>query len=329
MDFFLRFAHPLILLYTLPLVALVCFVYYKYARTIVYRYSLASAIGHDGFATTHPYKKISWFLRFISLVILAFLLAKPQLVDLNSHILVEGIDIVLTLDISGSMRFRDYEDDRRSRIAVAKDEAKLFVDKRDNDAIGLVIFGNDAVSRCPITSDKTIIKSMIDELDIGLIDPDGTLLSTGLITALNRFKKSKAKSKIIILLTDGEPSPGDDKPEDAIEIAKQLGVKVYTIGIGSEQAEYIHDPFYGVQIKPGINKTLLSKIAQQTGGKFFNARNAQDMRVVYNTIDMLEKTEYETNMYNKYYDIFVPFVWFILLMVALEIILASFIWFGL
>jgi len=143
-----------------------------------------------------------------------------------------------------------------------------------------VIFAKDAVSRIPLTLDKKIINNLIGSLYIGILDPDGTVLSTAIITAANRLKKSDAKSKIMIVLTDGAPSETDVDPALAIELAQKLGIKIYTVGIGSDDDQLIMHPVLGMIAKPRINKALLTKIAHQTGGKFFLARNSKDMRTI-------------------------------------------------
>jgi Ca-activated chloride channel homolog len=329
MNFFLRFAYLPALLLTGGLLALFCRLKYTRKQGMRLQYALTDTIFEQGHSSKHPRNKILNGIRLASLVILTFLMGKPQLVDVRSLAHVDGIDIILALDISGSMRFCDYDDDSRSRIEIAKEEAQRFVDKRINDSLGLVVFANDAVSRCPLTPDKSIVKQMIADLDIGLLDPDGTLLSTGLITAINRLKGSKAKSRIVILLTDGEPSEGDESADLAISIAKEMDIKVYTVGIGSQESQYVMHPWYGALVKPGINRQLLTKIAHETGGTFFNARHAHDMRSIYDTIDRLETTRYETTIYNTYYDIFIPFVWLVILLCFIELLLTTFIWFGL
>jgi len=268
-------------------------------------------------------------MRSLVLLLLAFLIAKPQLVDSHSKLKVEGIDIVLAIDVSGSMQIQDHKDDQRSRIEIAKAEAIRFIEKRDNDAIGLVIFGADAVSRCPLTLDKTILKKMVYDLDIGVIPPDGTVISTALVTAVNRLRSSKAKSKVIILLTDGEPSQGDMPVPIAIDVAKKLGIKVYTVGIGSDEERSFMHPLYGPIVLPKVNSELLTKISAQTGGQFFMARSAKDMREIYDKIDSLERTEIEAPVFSNFLDIFVPIVWFICAVLMLELLLSSFIWFGL
>lgn len=267
-------------------------------------------------------------MRLAVLTVLAFLIARPQLVDERSNVLVEGIDMVLVLDVSGSMDFHDYGDEQHSRVDVAKEEAIRFIEKRTHDPIGLVIFGQEAVSRCPMTTDKNILKSIVTDLHIGTINPDGTVLARGILTAANRLKNSQAKSKIIIVLTDGEPSPGDDAPEVAIELARRMGIKIYTIGIGSSEEKVFMHPVYGMLAKPRINIQLLDAIAKKTGGIFFRAENQKEMRSIYDEIDRLEKTEYQTNVLSHYYELFMPFLWFVFIVMMLEIILASWIWFS-
>jgi Ca-activated chloride channel family protein len=242
---------------------------------------------------------------------------------------VDGIDIVLVLDASGSMQFADYGANQKNRFEVAKDEAIYFVEKRTNDAIGLVIFGNEAISRIPITHDKKMVVRMIKELQLGDIDANGTKLATAMLSAANRLKCSESKSKIMILLTDGTPSEGDNDPHRVIEIVKKLGIKVYTIGIGSEKEDYFMHPLYGMVAKPQVNKQLLDYIAQQTGGHSFMAHDVNDMRTIYDTIDALEKTEKVVPIFNHYYDLF----WYCALcMVGLwivEALLVTYCWIGL
>ncbi len=327
MNYFLRFGHLSILYWLIPLLLIIICIK-KWIPKAFYEYPLVSLLAKLKKTRAPTHKKIFSLLRIIVLALLAFLIAKPQLVDNRSNIIVDGIDIMLVLDISGSMQFQDYDDDQRSRIQVAKDEALRFVNKRANDAIGLVIFGKDALSRVPLTLDKKIINSLISSLEIGIIDPDGTVLSTAIITAANRLKNSKAKSKIMIVLTDGAPSENDTDPSLAIELAQKMEIKIYTVGIGSDEEQFIMHPLYGLIPKPKINKTLLTKIAQETGGKFFLARNSKDMRAIYDTIDSLEKTTHETSLFNKYYDIFIPFVWGIIFLLLVELLLSTTIWFG-
>ena len=327
-DYFLRFAQPLF--FAIGLLALVLGLLYRwwFTKSPVYLYPLTTKLINAGMTTRHPYKKIFWFIRLLTLLLLAALIARPQLVDMRTKAIVKGINIMLVLDVSGSMEQKDFSDDERTRFEVAQEEAIRFIKARQNDSIGLVLFGRDAISRAPLTLDKKMLTSIVKDTHLGIVNPDGTVLARGIVAAANRFKTSTAKSNVMIVLTDGEPSPEDIHPSIAVEIAKQLGIKIYTIGIGSDQERVMMHPFYGMVAMPKVNKELLENIAQQTGGKFFMAKNAEDMRTVYETIDKLEKTEYEAPVYNKYYDIFMPFMWVLLMFMGIEILLSSTIWFG-
>lgn len=328
MEYFFRFEQLWILGVTIPLLLGFTLLRRWYFAPIYYSYSLGQSIKEKRYASTHPYRKVLYLIRFSILLLLAFLVAKPQLVDSRSNITVEGIDIMLVLDASGSMQYQDYSDDERSRFEVAQEEAIRFSNKRMNDAIGLVIFAKDAISRCPLTLDKKIINDMVTGLKLGDIDPDGTMLATGVVTAVNRLKHSLAKSKIMILLTDGEPTPGDMSFSAAIEIAKKFNIKVYAVGIGSDKEGYIMHPFYGMMPKPRVNSALLQQIARETGGTFFMAQNEQDMRSVYNTIDSLERTKHEAPLYSRYVDIFIPALLLAIGGIFLEQLLSSFVWFS-
>ena len=328
-HFFIRSTYPLYTLILVAIIILTMIVRKLLHKTVVYRYSLGNALKKNGISVSHVYKKVFYALRVLVLLLLALAIAKPQIVDSRSKVPVSGIDIVLVLDVSGSMQFRDYDDDERSRFEVAKVEASRFIEKRTNDALGLVLFGKDTVSRCPITFDKELLQKVVEELKLGVIDSDGTMLITGIVTAANRLKHSHAKSKVMIVLTDGEPSEGDMDSSVGIEVAKKLGIKIYTVGIGSEQEQIFRHPLYGIMTKPKVNKELLTKIASQTGGQYFLAHSAADMRRIYDTIDALEKTEHEVPMFSVYYDLLVPFVALIMAFMFFELFFSTYIWFAL
>lgn len=330
MEWLVQFAYPWILYGGLPLLAAA--VWYKlfYYKNPVYSYPLTNVIIKDDFSIRSQRKKILFGIRFITLMSLLFLIARPQLVDRHSKVAVEGIDIILALDVSGSMSWFDDPHDQRTRIEIAKEEAIKFIKKRDDDPIGLVLFGVEAVSRCPLTLDKKMVESLIKETELGIIDPDGTVLVKGLITSINRLRKSDSKTKIIILLTDGSPSPEDINPSYALELAKQYGIKIYTIGIGGDYGGLQKDQFGGIhQMGVSVNHQLLNTLAKETGGRYFQAKNQDDLNTIYNTIDQLEKTTYETDVYKKYFDIFMPFLWIIIIIAIVELFLLSSIWFGL
>ena len=300
---------------------------FRFYKNPVYTYPLTSSLIRQGCTVFVPYKKILNVLRFVSLVTLAFLVSRPQMVDQQSKVNVEGIDIMLALDVSGSMQLFDSLKDPRRRIDVAKEEAIAFIKKRDNDPVGLVLFGNEAVSRCPLTLDKKMLASIISDIELGIINPEGTMITRGVIMALNRMRKSPSKSKIIILLTDGEPTEGDLDPRSALDMAKKMGVKIYTIGIGGAEGGFYQHPVFGIQqARAPLNKNLLHALATGTGGRFFEATNPAELATIYDTINNLEKTSYETDVYYKYYEIFMPILWFVLGLCVLELVLSRFIW---
>lgn len=310
--------------------ALVCVMLWRWKmyRPVRYRFTLVQEFIKRHIVSSDFYKRLLNFLRLFALTSIALLVAQPRLVDVDSKVPVEGIDIMLVLDVSGSMRFQDDESDPRSRLEVAKDEAIRFVEKRDNDAIGLALFANDSLSRVPLTMDKQLLKRVIQEIELGFINPDGTLLFTGVLTAANRLKHSKAKSKVMILLTDGEPTDGDMSPQIVLDIVKQLGIKVYTIGIGSDTPKY-QQTFMGFVMVPGVNRPLLERISNATGGKFFLAKSPRDMRAIYDTINALETSEQEVPIFSRWYDVAFFAVWGIIALLCIELLLSTFVWFSL
>lgn len=327
MNYIMQWQQPYVLFWLVPFIVLVAWYRWYYYRPIHYRYSLVRAMVYDNVQSSHLYTYFFFIIRVIVLSMIALLIAMPRLVDIDSKIPIEGIDIVLVLDVSGSMNNQDDESDVRTRVDVAKEEAIRFIEKRNNDAIGLVLFANDALSRMPLTMDKQLLKEVIGDLNIGFINPNGTLLFTGVVTAANRLKHSKAKSKIMILLTDGEPTDGDMSPQVTMDIVKQLGIKIYTIGIGSDQPRYIQHPLGLIPI-PGVNKEVLSYLAKQTDGQFFLAKHPQDMRRIYDTIDQLEKSEQEMPLFNRWYDLAFSVIWVILALLFVELCISTFVWFS-
>ncbi|MFH1461547.1 MAG: VWA domain-containing protein [bacterium] len=329
--YILRFAYSFLFYFFVPLFILLVLYKLKFYKSIIYKYSLLNFFKKNNLIKLSNHKKILFFIRLMILALLLILIARPQWVDTKSKINVEGVDIVLALDVSGSMQLFDDLKDRRSRIDVAKAEAIRFIEKRIDDPIGIVVFAKDTISLCPLTVDKKILKEIIFGLNLGFINPEGTSLGTGLATAVNRLRTSNAKSKIIILLTDGIPTPGEKiNPGKAIELCLQYDIKVYTIGIGNEDGGFIQHSFLGVQqVGENLDISLLKKIANSTGGKFFRANNPAQMRDIYDQIDRLEKTERETEVFHNYYEAFLSFIWFLLLLLGLEFLLRLTIWRGL
>lgn len=298
-------------------------------KPVRYHYTLAEHLSKMAITTNFFQKYGLVLLRTISLLLLMILAAQPQIVDERTQVQVEGIDIVMVMDMSGSMQLRDFTDDDRSRVQVAKDEAIRFVQKRQDDAIGVVVFARDAVTRCPLTLDHTLVKSVLYDLQIGIVDPEKTMLATGIVTAVNRLRASTAKSKIMILLTDGEPHEDDMDINFAINAAKSFGIKIYTVGIGSQEERFFMHPFYGPVKAPKVNKDLLTHIALQTGGQYFHVQSAHDMRLMYDMIDTLECSSKEHARFKSYKELLVPFGIVAWICMALEVICSTYIWFAL
>lgn len=326
---FLRFAYAHLAPFLIPLLIICALVRLRFTRTTQYRFPLTSTMILQNMGIRSHYKIILYLLRLTIITLLTFFIMRPQWVDERSKVHIDGVDIIITLDVSNSMMVFDDEKDQRTRIDVAKSEAIRFIEKRHNDPIGVVIFGNEVLSRCPLTLDKSMLKEIVGTLELGIINPQGTWLGTGLATAVNRLKNSQAKSKIIILLTDGEPTPNEKiKPDLAVQLAQKQGIKVYTIGIGNEDGGFINHPFGLQRVQQSLNHTLLQSIADQTGGKFFKANNPTEMRNVYETIDALEKTKLETNIFSRYYEAFKHLLWIVVALFMLELVLRLFIWRG-
>ena len=331
MGSYFHFAHPWYMFFAGLFTLLVIVVRWKWYQPTLYVYSLTTFFKQKNIQASSFHSHFFYIIRLISFLIMTILIGKPQFVDSKSTINVEGVDIVLALDMSKSMECFDDVQDRRSRWSVAKAEALNFIDKRQSDPIGLVIFGRYAISRCPLTHDKHILKGIISELEIGMPSadmPQGTMLSQAILTSLRRLQKSESKSKVIVLLTDGAPTPGDIEPKEVIDIASKLGVKIYTIGVGGDQGGLIEDPVFGIRsVGAPLNKELLRAIAKVTGGKFFEAKKPKDLKQIYDTIDQLEKVSYETEIYTKYHDYFLPLLWWVVILILLELCMATFVWF--
>lgn len=233
-------------------------------------------------------------------------LARPQLSLTEEKVKAEGIDIMLVMDLSSSMLSKDFDPDR---LEVSKAVAKEFVSKRVHDRIGLVVFSGEAFTQCPLTTDHNILNDFLSGLEVGLLT-DGTAIGMGLATAVNRLKDSDAKSKIIILLTDGVNNAGYIQPTTAAEIAREYGVKVYTIAVGTmgHAMSPVNRGFNGEYLfamaKVEIDTELLENIAAMTSAKYFRAIDRQSLENIYTEIDRLEKTEIEVNVFKRYKDQF-------------------------
>lgn len=327
MDYFFR-AQWMFLFILLFILVLSILFYYVCKKTVVFKHSLVSFIRSKNQHTRHPFNIILRSMRCVTLILLALLSAQLQLVDNRSRRPVQGIDIMLVLDASGSMQIDDMGRAEFSRFDCAKQEAIRFINNRPNDSCGLVLFANEVLTRCPLTQDRQLLTSIIKDTQLGDISSDGTLLSSGIITAANRLKNSRAKSTVMIVLTDGEPSQQDTDPALAIEVAKELGIKIYTIGIGSEKAQFMMHPFYGPVQIPKVNVELLTRFAHETGGEFFLTNDEQGVRAIYQTIDQLETTQREQNYFDRYYDLLILLGFSAFCLYCLEMIISATGWFS-
>ncbi|MCX6245353.1 MAG: VWA domain-containing protein [Bacteroidetes bacterium] len=262
-----------------------------------------------------------YILRMLALILLIIALARPQSSKNRKDITVEGIDIVMAMDISGSMMAMDF---KPNRLEASKVVAMEFIDGRPNDRIGLVIFSGEAFTQCPLTTDHSVLKNLFKDIKSGMIE-DGTALGDGLATAVNRIRESKAISKVIILLTDGVNNMGSIDPLSAAEIAKLYGIRIYTIGVGTTGVAPIAVPtMFGTQImnmEVKIDEGLLRQISKETDGQYFRATSNTKLRQVYQEIDKLEKSKIDVTEFRKKREEFIPLALIVLVLLALEVIL--------
>jgi len=262
-------------------------------------------------------------LRILALSLLIIALARPRTVDIsNKTKTTKGIDIVVAVDVSGSMLAKDF---KPNRMEALKRVASVFVDERPNDRIGLVVYASEAYTKSPVTSDKAVIQQAIQSIRYDNVLQDGTGIGMGLATAVNRLKDSKAKSKVVILLTDGVNNAGFIEPETASDIAQQYGIKVYTIGIGtngmaeSPYAIGANGQLLFQMMKVEIDEQLMKNIAKKTGGKYFRATSNDKLAAIYNEINKLETTEIEELKFYDYDEKFRGFVLLAGLLLLIEI----------
>ena len=326
----ITFAYPWVLLAGFTLLAIWLFVRLRQGARVVFRFPLTAVFAKDeNLVVSSRSRRVLDVLRTATLATFVLLAARPQLVDHSSKVVVEGVDIILALDVSRSMEIVDDRHDRRSRVEISKQEAIKFIDRRANDAMGVVVFAADALSLCPLTFDKKLLKETVSQLLIGrVVDEVGTALGAGLATAVNRLRLSKAKSRAIILLTDGCPEGDFFDVDQAIELAKLFNIKVYTIGIGGNGEAFLKHPSGGVvpiQNMIGFDMKLLKKIADRTGGVAFEARKSTELEKIYNKIDELEKTKKETYQFSRREEVYFPFAVLACILFVFEFIL-RFVW---
>lgn len=262
-------------------------------------------------------------LRCLALAALIIAIARPQSSLSWQNSTTEGIDIVIASDISGSMLAEDFTP---NRMEAGKNIAIDFIKNRPNDRIGLVIFSGESFTQCPLTIDHEVLINLFKDIKNGMIE-DGTAIGMGLATAVNRLKESDAKSKVVILLTDGSNNTGSIPPVTAAEIAKQFGIRVYTVGLGTKgMAPYPIQTPMGVQyqrVPVDVDEGTLTKIAETTGGKYFRATNNSTLKNIYDQIDKLEKAKIDVTQYHKKTELFFPFALIALVFLLLEFVLKN------
>jgi Ca-activated chloride channel family protein len=316
------FANPLWLLTLIPLLILIIF-QSRYNLISTIKFSDVSIFRKIETRSTKYLSQSSRYLRYLILFLVIITLARPQLVNIEKEILNKGIDIMMVLDTSGSMAAEDFQP--KNRLQVAKETMKEFISKRSSDRIGLVIFGSDAYTQAPLSMDYKIIGNLFDSIELSMAG-DGTAIGMAIATGLNRLKSSNSKSKIMVLLTDGENNSGEIDPIRASELARDIGVKIYTIGIGKEggaKIPYYH-PLYGKVYSDTLtylDEQTLKTIADNTKGNYFRATDSDSLKLIYERINVLEKTEIKSKNYINYYDYFPTLLSLIALLLLVELIL--------
>jgi Ca-activated chloride channel family protein len=325
----MTFAYPwlLLLLLLLPLLA---WLKGKRGRPPAFVYSSVQLVRSVLNVTRSRSGGFLTALRWLALALLIVALAQPRLTKSETKVSASGIDIAVAIDLSGSMASEDFEtsDGRVNRIDMAKTVLKKFIDKRSDDRIGLVAFATQAYIAAPLTLDHDFLQQNLERLELNSIDGSQTAIGSGLSTAINRLRELKSKSKIVILMTDGQNNAGKIAPLTAAEAAKSLGVKVYTIGIGmrgtAPMPVYMGGRKVGYQqMQVDIDEDMLTKIAQMTGGKYYRADNTENFQKIYAEIDKLEKSEAEIKKYTQFHELF---PWFLnpgLGLVLVEIVLRN------
>lgn len=321
------FAKPYLLLLLLLLIPIIVWYVWK-RKSVTAKMQISSVEPFIGAKRTYKYYLLHFpfALKMIALAMVIVIMARPQAANEWDSKNAEGIDCVLALDISASMMAQDL---KPNRLKAAKEVAGNFVLRRTNDNIGLVVFSGAASSVCPLTTDKNALSSLIASIDTGMVRADGTAIGVGLATSVSRLKNSQAKSKVVILLTDGEDNGGKISPQKGAELAKSFGVRVYTIGVGTN----------GMAPMPSFNKTTnkwevkmepvvideqtLQDISSATNGKYYRAQNTDELNSIYAAIDKLEKSKVSISNFSHRKELFMPFACVALAAMLLSLILST------
>jgi Ca-activated chloride channel homolog len=319
-----KFASPVFLWSLLGLPAMG---YYLWSRrkkmAVVLQFSSLQVFGKIPRTLRERMHHIPLGLRLMAIALFIIALARPQSISDKQNISTEGIDIVLELDLSGSMLAEDFNP---NRIEAAKQVASEFIDGRTNDRIGLVVFSAESFTQCPLTTDYPVLKNLLRDVKNGMI-ADGTAIGLAIANGVNRLKDSKAKSKVMILLTDGVNNRGEIDPITAARIAATYGIRIYTVGVGAQgEAPYPVQTPFGVRrqmIPVDLDEKVLTQVAEMTGGKYYRATDNRKLKAIYKEIDQLERTKIDVTAYKRYSELYGGWLLAGLLALMMEIGLTS------
>lgn len=318
----MEFAHPSYLYLLLLLIPLIAWYIFKLSKTQA-SFKLASTNAFSGMPQTVKVylRHLPFVLRLISIALIIIVLARPQSINSWQETETQGIDIVLAVDISGSMLAQDLTP---NRLVAAKKVAAEFITDRPNDKIGLVIFAGESFTQCPLTTDHKVLLNLLNEVDFGMVE-DGTAIGLGLANSVNRLKDSESQSKVVILLTDGTNNRGQIAPLTAADLARSYGIRVYTIGVGTQGVAPtpVQTPF-GIKIQNvevDIDEKTLTEIASITGGQYFRAEDNVGLSNIYEEIDEMEKYLINVQNITRKKELYLPFALFAVGLLLIELIL--------
>lgn len=318
----MEFLHPEYLYLLLLIIPLIVWYVLRLSKTQA-SFKLASTSAFGGMKSDlRVYMRhLPFALRMISIALIIVVIARPQSVNSWEETETQGIDIVMALDVSGSMLAQDLQPDR---LQAAKKVAAEFITDRPNDNIGLVIFAGESFTQCPLTTDHKVLLNLLNEIEFGMIE-DGTAIGLGLATSVNRLKDSDSESRVVILLTDGTNNSGQIAPLTAADLARSYGIRVYTVGVGTKgmAPTPVNTP-YGIRMQNmqvDIDEKTLTEIAAMTGGQYFRAQDTEGLRQVYDEIDEMEKYLISVQNVTRRKELFLPFALAALGLIVLELLL--------
>lgn len=320
---------PPMVIFLIGLIVIALMLYFhlrkRRVKSAAIKYSDIRIVKRAAKSSRQKYRFVLLFFRLLAVALLFIAFARPRSGTEYKEVTSEGVDIMLCLDVSSSMQAEDFKPN--NRLYVAKEEIKKFINRRVNDRIGLVVFARYSYTQCPLTTDYGVLLNFVDQVDFGFVE-DGTAIGMAIANSVNRLRESDSKSKIIVLLTDGDNNAGEIDPQTAANLAAAMDIKIYTIAAGKPgNAMYpVQDPLFGkryVYQPTNIDEKTLKEIAERTDGKYFRARSGDELEEIYTEIDNLEKTEVKIASHIQYKELFSNFVYAGLFLLVLEIFLAN------